>query len=47
MDQALTPVDDDDDATLDLLTKTTGATAALAHVKKVAAADRRRQGVTA
>ena len=37
MDQALTPVDDEDDATLDLLTKTTGAAAALAHIKKVAA----------
>src|SRR5258707_13977074 len=29
MDQALTPVDAEDDATLDLLTKTTGATAAI------------------
>jgi hypothetical protein len=36
MDQALTPVRDDDDETLDLLTKTTGARAAVAHVKKVA-----------
>jgi radical SAM superfamily enzyme YgiQ (UPF0313 family) len=36
MDQALTPVDAEDDATLDLLTKTTGATAAIAHFKKVA-----------
>jgi hypothetical protein len=36
MDQALTAVDDEDDATLDLLTKTTGAAAALAHIKKVA-----------
>ena len=35
MDQALTPVRDDDDVTLDLLTKTTGAGAALAHIKKV------------
>jgi len=35
-DQALTPVRDDDDETLDLLTKTTGARAAIAHVKKVA-----------
>jgi hypothetical protein len=35
MDQALTPVRDDDDVTLDLLTKTTGAGAALAHLKKV------------
>jgi hypothetical protein len=37
MDQALMPVGDDDDATLDLLTKTTGATAAVAHVRKIAA----------
>jgi hypothetical protein len=36
MDEALTPVHDDGDATLDLMTKTTGATAALAHIKKVA-----------
>ena len=36
MDQALTPVGDDDDATLDLLTKTTGVQAALSHQKKVA-----------
>ena len=36
MDQALTPVDDESDAMLDLLTKTTGASAAVAHVKKVA-----------
>ena len=36
MDQALTPVGDDEDATLDLLTKTTGAHAAIAHGKKVA-----------
>lgn len=35
-DQALTPVTDDDDATLDLLTKTAGATAAIAHVRKIA-----------
>jgi radical SAM superfamily enzyme YgiQ (UPF0313 family) len=35
MDQALTPVRDDD-ATLDLLTKTGGATAAIAHIRKVA-----------
>ena len=37
MDAALTPVGDDDDATLDLLTKTTGSGAALAHIRKVAA----------
>jgi hypothetical protein len=36
IDVALTPVLDDD-ATLDLLTKTTGAQAAIAHLKKVAA----------
>jgi radical SAM superfamily enzyme YgiQ (UPF0313 family) len=36
MDLALTPVSDDDDDTLDLLTKTTGARAAVAHFKKIA-----------
>jgi Radical SAM superfamily len=36
MDQALTPVGNDDDATLDLLTKTAGASAAIAHGRKVA-----------
>jgi radical SAM superfamily enzyme YgiQ (UPF0313 family) len=36
MDQALTPVSDDEDETLDLLTKTTGARAAVAHVRKIA-----------
>jgi len=36
MDQALTPVSDDEDETLDLFTKTTGARAAVAHVKKIA-----------
>ncbi len=36
MDRALTPVGDDDDESLDLLTKTTGALAAVAHIKKVA-----------
>jgi hypothetical protein len=35
-DQALMPVADDEELTLDLLTKTTGAGAAVAHVKKVA-----------
>ena len=35
-DRALTPVSDEDDETFDLLTKTTGARAAIAHVKKVA-----------
>lgn len=36
MDKALTPVGDDEAETLDLLTKTTGARAAVAHVKKIA-----------
>ena len=36
MDEALTPVHEDEEITLDLLTKTTGATAAVAHIKKVA-----------
>jgi hypothetical protein len=35
-DGALTPVADDDDARLDLLTRTTGARAAVAHIRKVA-----------
>ena len=35
MDQALTPFCDNEDVTSDLLTKTTGAHAAVAHVKKV------------
>jgi hypothetical protein len=35
IDRALTPVGDDDDASLDLLTKTAGASAAMAHIKKV------------
>jgi hypothetical protein len=35
MDQALTPVREDDEETLDLLTKTAGAKAAIAHQKKV------------
>ena len=35
MDQALTPVRDDDDETLDLMTKTSGARAAVAHIKRV------------
>jgi hypothetical protein len=35
-DQALTPVRDDDNETLDLLTKTSGSLAAVAHLKKVA-----------
>jgi hypothetical protein len=36
IDAALTPVGDDDDAALDLLTKTTGSASALAHIRKVA-----------
>jgi hypothetical protein len=36
-DQALAPVSDDGDETLDLLTKTTGGRAAVAHVRKIAA----------
>jgi len=36
MDRALAAVGDDNDATLDLLTKTTGASTAIAHIRKVA-----------
>jgi hypothetical protein len=36
MDRALTPVGDDNDETFDLMTKTTGARGALAHVKRIA-----------
>ena len=36
MDQALSPAGDDDDDKLELMTKTTGGRAAVAHVKKVA-----------
>ena len=35
LDQALTPVQDDEDASLDLLTKTDGGLAAVAHQRKV------------
>ena len=35
-DQALTPVRDDGDETLDLFTKTTGGSSAVSHVKRVA-----------
>ncbi len=35
MDQALTPVRDDDEETLDLLTKTAGAKAAIAHRRRI------------
>jgi radical SAM superfamily enzyme YgiQ (UPF0313 family) len=37
MDQALAPVGDDDDDSLDLMTQTTGARAAVAHVRRIAA----------
>jgi hypothetical protein len=36
MDRALAAVGDNNDATLDLLTKTTGASTAIAHIRKVA-----------
>ena len=36
MDQALMPVGDDNDEALDLMTKTAGGRASVAHVKKVA-----------
>jgi hypothetical protein len=39
-DQALTPVADDDDDTLDLMTKTTGGVASVAQARKVAALSR-------
>ena len=35
MDEALIPVTADDEETLDLLTKTSGARAAIDHMKKV------------
>jgi hypothetical protein len=35
-DQALTPVRDDGDETLDLFTKTNGGPSAISHVKRVA-----------
>ena len=44
MDQALTPVGEDGDETLDLFTKTTGGGAAVDHIKKVARLTARRQG---
>jgi radical SAM superfamily enzyme YgiQ (UPF0313 family) len=40
IDPALSPVGGDNDATLDLLTKTTGAGTAIAHIRKVAALTR-------
>jgi hypothetical protein len=36
MDQAISPVTDDDEDTLDLMTKTTGGVASVAHARKVA-----------
>ncbi len=36
MDQALAPVGEDDDDSLDLMTQTTGARAAVAHVRRIA-----------
>ena len=36
LDQALEPVHNDENETLGLLTQTTGALAAIAHVKKIA-----------
>jgi hypothetical protein len=36
MDSALAPVDEHGDESLELLTKTTGGLAAVAHIKKVA-----------
>ena len=36
-DLALTPVGNDDDEMLDLMTKTTGGRATVAHIKKIAA----------
>ena len=45
-DQSLMPVADDEEITLDLLTKTTGASAAVAHLKKVAELTSVGQGAT-
>jgi hypothetical protein len=36
LDRALEPIRDDEDETLDLLTQTTGAAAAIAHARKIA-----------
>ena len=44
MDRALAPVDDDGDATLDLLTKTARASTAIAHIRKVAELTRAADG---
>jgi hypothetical protein len=46
MDQALTPVRDDDEETLDLLTKTEGGRAAVAHQKKIDELTHAAAGVT-
>jgi hypothetical protein len=43
MDQALTPVADDDDDMLDLMTKTTGGVASVAHARKVAGRQKAKQ----
>jgi hypothetical protein len=45
MDEALSPVREGDDMTLDLLTKTTGGRAAVAHAKRIAALTAARPGV--
>jgi hypothetical protein len=46
-DRALTPVRDDDEMTLDLLTKTSGVREALDHQRKIAWLTRRRTGTPA
>ena len=45
MDQALTPVDDDEEELLDLFTKTAGGTAAVSHIKKIAELTHARKAV--
>jgi hypothetical protein len=45
-DTALTPVSDDGDMTLDLLTNATDAQAAVAHLKKVAELTRAARAVS-
>lgn len=45
MDQALTPVHDDDDEMLDLTTKTAGARAAVAHIKRIEKLTRARGAI--
>jgi len=44
-DRALTPIDDDNDSKLDLLTKTAGASSAIAHIRKVAELTRAKGSV--